>query len=413
MSAPTAPAPDLPDLWFPDDERVSPDADIYGQDVAAQGEQENAAQAAILAAALVEIVEMYPMLDFDNLDSSAPGWTNRTTDAVMRAYEKSFDRAVVDYDRFRAIRLGEQAAERSSLAAPLPTTPTRQAPPARQSTPTPRVPGTLAQGQSSPFKPRAGSALPAPLPSGLSDELRRQERRRPATTPKVDLSTLPGDRRAAASSPVVRPQRNSGDAERITRLVLTGAGPANVKHRTLGFAERPTYYINKDKWMQRISSPVLIEVMGAATKQIVNGQRDAVDKMRAADRVAIGYQRVVRSATPCAFCIMLASRGPAYHSTESAERVVQASAKRAVGEPYHDNCRCTSKPSYSETEPWAGDNLSFRIDWQKYTEGLDRKDALKRFRRYIEGRDLTSGRTLRSRTPQAQLSGQGAPAEAE
>ena len=439
-ATPTAPGEaELPDLWFPTGDPVDPETPIYGDDVVAAAEQENLAQTAIMAAALLEVIELFPLLDVDNLDASARGWVNRTSDVVMRARDRAFDRAVVDYDRFRAIRLGEEAAPASSLSVPLPTTPTRRPPPAlptlaageteglpedagqsrsgraqpsRQPTAAPvqvvEPPPTADEPRRSSTRTSGTPELPT-LPPELTEEIRRQDRRRPKQTPRVELTDGPAERIAAARTPVVRPMKN-GDAEPIVRRALTGAGPANIKHRTGVMAVRPTFPMKRDGWVEDMKRPVLVEVMGAAVKQIANGKRDAVDRMRQSDRVAMRYQRVVRGPNPCAFCIMLGGRGPVYRSEESAERVVQLSAQREIGEPYHDNCQCTSKVAYSPDEPWAGDNLAYRIAWDKYASGYERKQALLRFRRYIEGRDLNSGRTVRTRTPQARRPGQGTPA---
>lgn len=449
MSAPTIERPaesELPDLWFPEGDAPGADTAIYGDDVVAASEQENLAQTAILAAALLEVVELFPLLDPDDLESSGRGWTNRTADVVMRAREKAFDRAVIDYDRFRAIRLGREAAPSSSLTVPLPTTPTRrpapalptlsagdteQAPEGRTQRPESNAAAsgrTSRGGRSSGLDelrfdpaddeptadrsqaPRTTSPNLPTLPDEMVQEIRRQERRRPKTTPMVDLDDGPADRLAAARTPVTRPMKD-GDAEQTVRRVLSGAGPQNMQHRTKTLAARPTFPTKRESWLDQFRRPVLVEVMGAATKQITNGARDANDRMRRSDRVAVRYQRMVRGGNPCAFCLMLGGRGPVYRSEESAERVVNLSAKREVGEPYHDHCRCTSKVAYSPDEPWAGDNLSFRIAWDKYAAGYDRKTSLLRFRRYVEGRDPNSGRTIRSRATQARRPGQGPAAE--
>ncbi|PKV80904.1 VG15 protein [Nocardia fluminea] len=58
----------------------------------------------------------------------------------------------------------------------------------------------------------------------------------------------------------------------------------------------------------------------------------------------IGWARVLSGTENCAFCAMLASRGPVYRSDKSALSVVGGRrgprGSRELGERYHDNCDC-------------------------------------------------------------------------
>lgn len=70
------------------------------------------------------------------------------------------------------------------------------------------------------------------------------------------------------------------------------------------------------------------------TDRLVAGQADATMQLNAqADRAA--YAWVPSSAKPCAFCQMLASRGPVYHSDEMAR---------------HDHCSCVMVPVWGPDE---------------------------------------------------------------
>ena len=89
-----------------------------------------------------------------------------------------------------------------------------------------------------------------------------------------------------------------------------------------------------------------------------------------------GYQRVP-SPGCCAFCGLLASRGAAYDSEESAGAVVgrgkpvgshklakgiRSRGARALGEGFHDSCRCTIVPVN------AGNHVQMQEDADKYLE---------------------------------------------
>lgn len=74
----------------------------------------------------------------------------------------------------------------------------------------------------------------------------------------------------------------------------------------------------------------------------------------------IGYARVLSGPKNCAFCVMLASRGPVYSSASHAGIV----GKGVIDSPwaptdqwpnsYHDNCDCLVVPVYSDHEDWLG-----------------------------------------------------------
>lgn len=74
----------------------------------------------------------------------------------------------------------------------------------------------------------------------------------------------------------------------------------------------------------------------------------------------LGYARVLSGPKNCAFCIMLASRGPVYSSASHAGK----KGTGAISTPwvptdqwpnsYHDNCDCLVVPVYSNDRDWLG-----------------------------------------------------------
>lgn len=91
------------------------------------------------------------------------------------------------------------------------------------------------------------------------------------------------------------------------------------------------------------------KVLGAASRQVLNGGRDVTQDLVEADDAAVGWIRVT-DGDPCAFCALMASRGPVYKSD----------AADSGGFEAHDNCACIAKPVFSRKAPWPGRAREFR-----------------------------------------------------
>lgn len=74
---------------------------------------------------------------------------------------------------------------------------------------------------------------------------------------------------------------------------------------------------------------------GMVRRQAMMGGRLTVAATAGRDRRAVGWRRVT-DGNPCAFCAMLASRGPVYRDAAAAD-----------GIQYHSHCGCTAEPAYS------------------------------------------------------------------
>jgi hypothetical protein len=73
---------------------------------------------------------------------------------------------------------------------------------------------------------------------------------------------------------------------------------------------------------------------------------------------ARSWARVLTGAENCAFCVMLASRGPVYETAESAGRIAASDLFREAGavgwaNSYHPNCDCLVVPIY-DYNSWPG-----------------------------------------------------------
>jgi hypothetical protein len=147
-----------------------------------------------------------------------------------------------------------------------------------------------------------------------------------------------------------------------TSLLVTGPGTII---RQLGRGADP----------EQADRKALVAVSGAASRHVLNGGRDALDTAVAHDAVALGYARVT-GPNPCAFCAVLASRGPVYTSAASA----------AGAKDYHDFCMCTVEAVYDADAPWPGRAREFEALWEKTSAEYSKNGPMNQFRRAYEGR---------------------------
>ena len=120
-----------------------------------------------------------------------------------------------------------------------------------------------------------------------------------------------------------------------------------------------------------------VALAGSISRHVLNGGRETLIGSAQADRQARGWQRVT-SGDPCAFCVMLSSRGPVFKQDT------------ADFQP-HDHCACTPEPVYRGGE-WNRQNSAHRGQWEaaqrqaRDAGELQRgtsNDALNALRRYI------------------------------
>ena len=119
-------------------------------------------------------------------------------------------------------------------------------------------------------------------------------------------------------------------APRETATALLLAGPVRIKKLIGSGMDRFEAY--EQAW---------VKYSGIVRRQTLMGGRLTIAATTGRDRRAIGWRRVT-DGSPCAFCAMLAARGPVYRSAASAD-----------GLQYHGHCGCTAEPAYSEWEPTA------------------------------------------------------------
>lgn len=110
--------------------------------------------------------------------------------------------------------------------------------------------------------------------------------------------------------------------------------------------------------------------LAAASRQALAGGRSTVGHSISHDSACLGWARVT-SGRCCAFCAMLASRGPVYGDGR----------KAGSNKQWHDACHCITQPVYQADAPWPPDSERFRAMWDDATSGQSGADAINAFRR--------------------------------
>lgn len=109
-----------------------------------------------------------------------------------------------------------------------------------------------------------------------------------------------------------------------TAVALRVAGPVRIKR-----------LIAAGMGAQEAFDGAFTKYAGMVRRQSMMGGRLTVARTAGRDRRAVGWRRVT-DGNPCAFCAMLASRGPVYRDAAAAD-----------GNQYHAHCGCTAEPEYS------------------------------------------------------------------
>lgn len=161
-----------------------------------------------------------------------------------------------------------------------------------------------------------------------------------------------------------------GDLNEVQALkAFTYSGPGTIEA-----------YRRKGVTGPEAATRALTVTAGTAARLALDGGRETLVESTRATPQALGYARVT-DVEPCAFCAMLASRGPVYHSEESAlERVTETGDI----DSYHNGCGCTVMPIYSKSDPWPGQARDFERLWAEATKGYSGRAAMNAFRRAYE-----------------------------
>lgn len=274
-------------------------------------------QLAIRAAFLSAFVPLWPLLAFNALDATFAEWA-RAVMRLIRIYRQESAEASERY--YRDFRLVE--APKAVRLDQVPAIDYRHAP--------------------------------------SSELLAEVERRRARNQAFLDRQARAEHQ--PRTERLVKPRIDWSEWDKAAERALLSSGPAYLKKQTQQGRDERTAGDN-----------ALAAVTGSASRHVLTGGREAMLTLVKADDRAIGWARVT-DGDPCAFCAMLASRGPAYKSAASAE--FQA----------HDQCACTAEAVFSRSAAWPGDARAYQRLWYASTKGYNGQDAINAFRRAHEGR---------------------------
>ncbi|CAN5837861.1 hypothetical protein BH24ACT5_BH24ACT5_04740 [soil metagenome] len=162
------------------------------------------------------------------------------------------------------------------------------------------------------------------------------------------------------------PEVSSIDARRMLRS-LTATGP-----------DRAAVALLRGDEQRRASSIGAAGSAATAIRLVLEGGRSTIHRAVDDDRAALGWQRWSTKPEPCAFCVMLISRGPVYLTEES------ATTAGFNGRAYHDGCMCRARPVFRADEPALPQAVQYRTLWAETTRGLYGQDALNALRRKLD-----------------------------
>lgn len=131
------------------------------------------------------------------------------------------------------------------------------------------------------------------------------------------------------------------------------------------------------KTPQQAMDAAAARLVGSTQYLALEGGRQVMQRSIKTDDQATGWARVT-DADPCAWCAMLASRGPVYKSAQT------AGDPRQGGDRYHDHCGCQAWPAFTHDEPFIGIAEQLYDDWLRETRGRGGKHAVNAFRRWWE-----------------------------
>jgi len=318
-------------------------------------EEHRDAQVALRARFLTQFLPTLALLSWTRIDESYPSWV-RAVMGILRPFRQaSADLAVDFYDRIRLVE---------APSAP----------------PPPRIEFV-----------QAPETLPGPvrLDTGRNARLAGQ----------LDTTGRPASRDRQASQQVSRDadrERSKwadvphfgefkpavldwGDADDRAERSLLVTGPSALKRAARnGLDER------------RARGVTTVLTSGAASRHVLNGGRDTTMELIDADDVAEGWIRML-GPRPCAFCAMLASRGPVF--SESSIAGSDSGFDGPGNIKVHDNCACWPKAVFESNPEWPGNNRAYQQMWNDNIRGrYSGKDARNAWRRLWEAQQREAQR---------------------
>lgn len=217
-----------------------------------------------------------------------------------------------------------------------------------------------------PAKPKPGAPAPMAGPTGRIALLDAQDfQPRPAALPPREQleATVrwavyeppqePLTAPAEASAPDVRPQRRPAATPAPQPAAAPGGEPQRARVVPAEQTSSQARVIPANETSARAEiipadanehqAQIISRLAGATQRYVTTAARDTITEN--ADREGVRWARHAQP-TACAFCRLLATRGPDYLTEESAQFVGadRTRGARSKGELYHDDCGCEPVP---------------------------------------------------------------------
>lgn len=126
----------------------------------------------------------------------------------------------------------------------------------------------------------------------------------------------------------------------------------------------------------RLGQTKSYSVAGITDTAVMQAGRNALEELGVGDRTVQGWMRVT-GPTPCAFCAMLASRGPVYTTPDKAGYLFA----------FHKNCHCHVVPVFKTVPALSARDRFFYDSWRDektWAEaGPGKQDSLNQWRRWL------------------------------
>lgn len=188
--------------------------------------------------------------------------------------------------------------------------------------------------------------------------------------PVVQANRMASSRLAAAYLSAFR----KAEIGTVADLKVVFAAPADVKAVTTSLLVTGPWSVKTAMTngvaLDRAADVAEARAAAAGMRHALDGGRSTVIDTMAGDQQALGWARVA-SGNACAFCAMVASRGPDYTSEASANFEA------------HDGCQCSAEPVYHADAAWPDNSQRYRDLWDETASGTD--DPLNSFRQALAG----------------------------
>lgn len=316
---------------------------------------------------LAEFIVLWALLDSARLDETGPSWVRAVMNLIRLYRDQSARLSTAYYWAFREAELPAIGVEPSTPPDIPRAELVEDEPDDEESSPRPE-------------RRRRGARLEIPRrPSSLEIP----EPRRSRVRFDLDEDSLRGDRRRGRVIFEV-PEINWEREDRAAEISLNVLGPIGQKEKT-----------KRGQRLEEARDNSFVQSSGAASRSVFTGGRRSLMRLAEDDMQFVGYIRVT-DGNPCAFCAMLASRGPVYPSKGAAgmrsneslgehRKRVRRMFEGAGAFKVHDHCACTIEPVYSTDTEWPGRAREFRQLWDDHIKGkYSGAEARREWRRLYE-----------------------------